>query len=286
MFGKQVQTYFKKMKKNSIRFIKVLLTCFLFSLQSYSQSQTKGLVNISDWFIRMFDTIPVKQETKIWFKDSCVVYEIRANFESSESTPEGTVVKRSSPVWKYAYLDLRNMHCQEYLHFKDTALPFCNYVLKPGEMIGWKFYMPKSPRDTGTGIISMSDTLINNKVFKRLNGIWKDPVETLYNISYLDCNAPKNMFYMAKTISEMYPGCKVTRSDIFDSNGKLLSRFEFEVIRDMLNVQEEALFKQWEENSAKTKLPLLSHSEAEQIMIPNPEHENPTITIVPLNRNH
>jgi hypothetical protein len=274
------------MKKKHPPFIVLFLICLLFSIKSYSQYQTEGLVKISDWFIRMHDTIPAKQETRIWFKDSCVVYEIRANLESSESTSKGTVVKRSSPVWKYAYLDLRNMHCQEYLHFKDTSLPFCNYILKPDEMIGWKFYMPKSSMDTGTGIIPMSDTTIDKKVFKRLNGIWKDPVETLYSISYLDCNAPQNIFYMGKTISEMYPGCKITRSDVFDSDGKLLSRFEFKIIRDKLTEEEESALNQWEKNAKNTTLPLLTQAEARQIAIPNPEHENPTIRIEPLNRSN
>lgn len=276
------------MRKNSILYSFLTLLFLLLHSSGYSQYQTEGLIEYSfskthnDDFANT-EKIDWREWTKIWFKDSCVIYELRINFETRDQTPKGTVVKKSYPVWRYIYLDLNTMICQDYQNFKDTAKPFCNYSLKLNDTIGiWKFFAPKIVTDTIPGIATMSDTTINNTLFKRIKLLYKYYRETGdYSIYYLGCNIPKNMFHLNRTLDEIFSCCKGTRVELLDKNGKVTGRTEYKVISNKLTVEEENIFKQWHKNAATTKLPLLPFREAIRSCISNYQHENPTITIIP-----
>jgi hypothetical protein len=277
------------MKKYISRYTTFVIICFLFHNTAYSQSQ--GLIKYSFSSIHFNDSTKAEQTNwkewmRIWFKDSCVIYEMRINYQTADQTPQGTVVKRSYPVWRYIYLDLRTMICQDYQNFKDTAKPFCNYSLKPTDYIGiWKFFAPKKNSDTLPGMTIISDTIINNSLFKRAKVLYKYYRETgNYFIYYLNCNVASNMFHLNRTLNEMFPGCKTIRIDLMESNGKVSARTEYEIFSDSLSAEDENLFKEWHKNSLKIQLPLLSYEEAMKSCIANYEHENPTITIEPLRR--
>lgn len=273
-------------KVHQFYFTLALLLSLAYSF-GYSQNQKEGIIEYS-WSSIYIDSSQ-KENTnwrewnRIWFKDSCVVYELRINMESKDHSLEQTVVKKSYPVWKYVYLDLRTMICQEYSSFKDTAMPYCNYFLKSGDPMGiWKFFLSKDVSDTMPGTNAMSDTSINNILFKRIKVLYKYYRETGNNwVYYINCNTKFNMFHLNKTLNEMFPGCKATRLDLLDRNGRVTSRTEYKVISDTLSPEEEKIFQKWHQNACKTKLPLLSYEEAKRTCVATYEHENPTITIIP-----
>jgi hypothetical protein len=89
------------------------------------------------------------------------------------------------------------------------------------------------------------------------------------------------MFHLNRTLSDMYPNCKSSRLDFYDSTNKVIIREERNVVRDTLNSTEKCIFKEWNRNAVKIKLPLITVSEAKRIPIRDPEHENPSITILP-----
>jgi hypothetical protein len=276
------------MKKRQVRFIVILLMLFVQSTDTFSQYQKEGLVDFaSSWFID-FSNVKTKdsmatQHEQMWFKDSCVIYERRTHLETSEDAKEGTVVKKSFPVWRYIYLDLKTMLCQEYLDFKDTSMPFCSYKIMPTDTMGfWNAFALKKKSDTLHGVFPMMDTIVEKKIFKRVKILYKYyEYEKSYCVYYFDCNAQQNIFHLNRTLSDMYPRCKSSRLDFYDSTNKVIIREERNVIRGKLTALEEAVFKQWHKNLINIKLPLIKVSEAWRIPIRNPEHENPTITILP-----
>jgi hypothetical protein len=279
------------MKKYLIHPISIFLLTFILNAYSYGQYQTEGLAKYSSYEINT-DNITKKKTvghvewTNIWFKDSAVIYELRINLESKESTIEGTIVKRSYPVWRYVYLDLRTMRCQDYFNFKDTAMPLFNYLLKSNDTVSlWRFFIPKTKYDTLPGMFTMKDTIMDNIVYKRVKVLYKYyPEQNYFGVYYFDCNTKKNIFHLNRTLSDMYPNCKSNRIDFFDSSGNVSIRNEYKIIKDTLSCEEECIFKQWQKNAKKTKLPLLSYSETKRIPIPYHEHENPTIKILPLEK--
>lgn len=278
------------MNESQLYLKRILLFIFFWFFWLKSQAQNEGLVTIQSYSPIDLSGVPLgtkdillMQEKKMWFKDSCVIYEIRTNLHTTESTNEGEIVKKSFPVLRYVYLDYRRMICQDYLDLKDTALPFCNYVLKPSDPIGiWQFFAPKNELDTLHGVFPLCDTLINNKNYKRFKILYRYyEYEKAYSIYYFDCNEKQNKFNVNRTLSDMNPTCKSSRSEFFDETNKLIYRSECNVVRDKLNLTEENIFKQWGQNALATKLPLITVSEASKIPIRDPEHENPIITILP-----
>ena len=276
--------------KNIIRCTNFLFLTLLFFTCGYSQKEgifkfsTENLPskydssrNLPEWLSNM------NSFTKIWFKDSCVVYELRIRYETRDQTPQGTIVKKSYPVWRYVYLDLRTMICQDYQHFKDTATPFCNYFIKPEDTLRFlNFFSKKTSLDITQKKILLSDTVINRTIFKRIKVFYKYyPQQNFYTIYYQNCNVPQNIFYFNTTLNKTYPGCKTVIGDFFDSTGNLLIRDKYEILTDKLTLEEKNIFKQWYQNSLKTKLPLLPYEEAIRSCISNYEHENPTIKIIP-----
>ena len=276
--------------KNVIRLTNFIVLNFLLFANAYSQKEglakytNENLPNKYDSSLNLPGWLSDKNTfAGIWFKDSCVVYELRIRSETSESTPQGTVVKKSYPVWRYIYLDLRTMICQDYHTFKDTATPFCNYVLKPNEPTGiWKFFTFKKFLNRSLNMFTMADTTIDKTFFKRIKVPNKYYPQNFYKIYYIKCDAAQNIFHLNDTLDEIYPGCKSTISDFFDSTGKLLIRDKYEIIRDKLTAEEENIFKQWQQNAKKIKLPLLTYEEAMRSCVANPEPEIPTIIIEPL----
>jgi len=280
------------MKRYCIQCIGFILLSFLSQPPAHSQYQTEGIVKYTWSRIHTNDStnkekILWSEWSRIWFKDSSVIYEMRINYQTSDQTAHGTtVVKKSYPVWRYVYLDLRTMICQDYQTFKDTATPFCNYSIKLSDAISiWKFFAPKSDRDTTPGVSTLSDTIIGNSKFKRIKVLYKYHAQTGdYLIYYLNCNTIPNMFHLNRSLNEMFPGCKATRQDLLDRNNKVTGRTEYNILSDKLTDAEENVFRHWRDNAVKTKLPLLSYSQVYQMCPANYDHENPIIEILPLER--
>lgn len=277
------------MQKKYSTHIILSLIFFLQYSDCFCQFIHEGLVKVT---VKRTITSPssrndslIYQENKIWFKDSSVIFAIRLYLESRESTAEGTILKKSNPVWRYMYLNLRTMACQDYLSFKDTAAPFCNYRFPLNEPANvWVFFAQKNASDTLHGVFPLNDTIINNTVFKRIKILYKYyDLHKDYGVYYLEKDPKKSIFHMNQTLSDMYPDYNAKKFDFFEPNGNIIFGSEH-IITDKLTSEEECIFKKWESNAKNTKLPIISYSDVYKIILPYPEHENPQITIIPLKK--
>jgi hypothetical protein len=276
-------------------------TLFLYLVNSFSgsdiigQVQREGLIsNITNYPIAIspIQEYPLeKKENKIWFLDSCIIWEYRVNYVSEEPAGDsGRIEKKSYPVGWYTYFDLRTKYCQDYLSFKDTATPFCNYYLTDEDTSPfYGFFFPKIypyPLDSFDVIITVADTTINNVVLKRVSRLRKTYTQGyVRGTFYFNCNMPKTIFkfgFLEKNKEIIYPDCQIVKNEvIFDSSGINVGGAEKQIIRYKLTQEEKNIFKCWQQNSKKTVLPLLTYNDVMKLIHPSPEHENPVITIIP-----
>ncbi len=206
-------------------------------------------------------------ENKIWFNNNSVIYEIKIISLNAEHTPKGVVETNSLELLCYSYLDLNTTKCQDYYNLKETAIPLTNYILKPGEGYGWDFFNSKQSSDTFGIKISLPDTTIDKKVYKRIKLIKRQDTIRYEFEYYIDCKARNNMFYINPTIEEMYPGCKVVRS-VFKLNSEpLASIFNTRIVAETISQEEKKIFSKWAQNSMDTKLPLTSTKEAHDFLL-------------------
>jgi hypothetical protein len=222
----------------------------------------------------------------LWYKDSCAIVEHRINYSTEDETDTGVVIKESYPAYRFTYINLRTMHCQDYLHLSDTAKPFCNYLRKTTDRIENNFFFAtKSKYDTLGGIHTMSDTLIDGITYKRIKILYQYyDYEKSYSVLYLDCRPNNSMFYFNKTITDLSNGCKAFRTDFFDSTNRPIIRSEMSTVSSKLSKVENSIFECWKKNGVNSTLPLISYSEAKNIAIFDIKHENPKITIRPYNK--
>lgn len=236
---------------------------FLIYSNCISQHLSEGIINCINHNDFPQPSSIHDYEYKIWFKDSCVIYE-RKMFISSETQYSDTTIINSDTyeVFKYTYLDLRNLHCQDYYNLNDTAKPFCNYFLKPDQIIVWQFYAEKKNQDITEKMIDIGDTVIQHQHFKRIKTVNKYGTSGDEYVFFQNCNNPLNIFHINKTLDEKFPHCPVTRSELIDSNSVVKVSFEFRIVESSLSDGQKKIFLNWGENAKKSYLPLLSYDEA------------------------
>ncbi|MBS1733336.1 MAG: hypothetical protein JST02_08580, partial [Bacteroidetes bacterium] len=201
--------------------------------------------------------------SRIWFKDSSVIFEVKIiTIETIHS--KITTEKISFKPFKFTYLDLRTMKCQDYITLTDTSSPITNYVLTSEGGDFWEFYLPKKADDTLGIRTVLPDTIINKKSYKRLKIAAADTVEHEY---YIECNAKQNIFHLNRTLDEMYPGCKIVKSIEKRKNIPFTYIIEVNVLSDSLTMNEESIFSKWAKNASECKLPLLDFRSASSIMM-------------------
>lgn len=229
----------------------------------------EGLVSQYRYFTNFTDSIILPDfdqlESKIWFEDSCIIYEMKFINDSSNYAPKGQIRKYTYERYKYSYLDLRTLRCQDYANLSDTARPKCNYFLHGDETVNWRFYAEKKLYDLDGEVVPLSDTTIKNKNYKRLK-ITKFISANFgneYHVFYLNCQAKKTIFHINRSLDEKYPKCQIALSEIWsDRNPANKGIFELNVLKTKLSREEKKIFKSWAKNAKATKLPLLTYSQA------------------------
>ncbi|MEO6670792.1 MAG: hypothetical protein ABIN36_15035 [Ferruginibacter sp.] len=207
--------------------------------------------------------MPDNLEAKIWFMDSCVIYEMKVINTVTNHTNRGISEKHSYDLYKFSYLDLRNLNCQDYYHFSDTALPVCSYKLKPIEAVNWNFYAKRPDVDLNGLQQVLSDTIINNISLRRIKFSHSADGYTDEIIYYQDCNTKQNIFHINPSIDELYPNCKIVRSESRgDITSKLTWVFELNMLSENLTTNEKAIFLKWGKNAQSTQLPVISLQES------------------------
>jgi hypothetical protein len=260
-------TVLELMKKNINCFGTLFFVFILYSCVNKTYLK-RGLISQNRYFTNVTDSTILpdfdKLESKIWFSDSCVIFEMKVINDSINYAPKGTLRKYSYELFKYSYLDLRTLKCQDYLSFSDTALPINNYFLRDSEVLSWRFYSEKRAQDVNGEITSLSDTIVGNRFFKRVKirrFINKD-IGYEYHIFYLDCKAKKTIFHINRTIDEQYPKCQIVSSELWnDYNSVNKEVFEINVLKSNLSSKEKKIFNQWGKNAKQTELPLRRYTE-------------------------
>lgn len=205
--------------------------------------------------------LPVSElNNMIWFKDSTVIYEIKAIFTDEYN---GKSTRTVYQTYKYTFLDLRNMLCQDYYSLNDTAMPFSNYKLKQNEAVAWQFYSSKKERDLSKTINKLADSVIDGHNYKRVRTehiFGDDHFEYEY---FIDCDFPKSIFHINNTLEEKYPNCSVVRADLVDLNSNERKIFEFKINQQYLDTPMSKIFTKWEKNAKELKMPISSFNDVQ-----------------------
>ena len=242
---------------------KVLLITFsiLFSSKLCTCQITKfvnqGIVRQQVYFLNADSEsslpFPDSMDNRIWFLDSTVVYEIKMYHNYIDKQGEKN---RNFGYWKdykFSFLDLKTMRCQDYRTFSDTASPICSYKIGEDESFGWRFYSSKKTTDTAGKINELEDTVINSKIYKRIQVLNVDSANGYEYVYYFDCNSPKSIFHLNKSLDDYFPDCQTIR---FDLRGNLtlpltqVMEWKFETQK--LFPIELRVLKKWSENMKNT----------------------------------
>jgi len=239
-----------------IKFLLIFIS-HIFAIKGITQTMSQGVVEIHS----NLSSSRIAKD-KIWFKDSCVVYEIL----NSVNTDNGSgVEKHSYEILKYVFLDLKTMRCQDYLSFSDTAIALNNYILRSGETVAWGFFSDAKPRYQDL-LSFISDSTMNGIVYKRARAVERNSDWELIYVYYLR-SLKSNIFSMNKHLEIDQPGYKTTRLDIIDPRSNKVTTIEIEIIKEQLDSKEERILDRWNDNAMHTKLPLLSLKEAESAFL-------------------
>lgn len=223
----------------------------------------EGIIGWSRYFIKskpeLLLPMPDNLSGNIWFQDSVVIYEVKSLIIVANHTDTGVIRKESFETYKYTFLDIRNLICQDYYYFSDTATPICTYKLRPEEMVVWNFYsIIKSTRRNEKSSV-LPDTIISNKSYKRVCIINTEVgYQTTY---YLDCSSQENIFHLNPQLDLIYPGCKSVRSEFRDRDDPLTSVTEINIVSESLSSSERAVIAKWQKNAQNNKLPELTLNE-------------------------
>ena len=190
-------------------------------------------------------------DTKIWYKDSMVIEQIPGLYMNTDTNGIET---RWVKTEYYTFIDLRTKSFYDYSSFSDTAGLIKKYIQADSTPVsgGWNFYAQRDWPGQLTPV-SLSDTLIDNIVYKRIQVI-KEPDSTQQNkkiwIGYLNCDRKNTLFMFDKSLSKT-TGCPIVRFD-----EQPLPEFVFrpvsaqiEFISDTLSNDELKVFNAWEKNA-------------------------------------
>ncbi len=234
--------------------------------QAVFKSIDEGLMYWKIYFINTNPKEPVPFEYiggKIWFKDSCFILERKTLVSNDYYSPKGNIHSQEDISYKFTFLDLRNMHCQDYLSLQDTSTIFCNYFLNPAqkENLDNRFYGKIVPYFVPDTTFELTDTIIKGENFKRVQlNFHKEDYSHSY-IYYLSCNSYKTKFHINTELDEKYPHCQSVKEEVIVANGPH-SMKEFSLLEDKLSEKMNKIFFTWEQNAKNTKMPLLNLNDA------------------------
>jgi hypothetical protein len=193
-------------------------------------------------------------EQLIWFKDSVVIMERKMMDQYYEND---SITRRINKLIGFTYLDLKNMRCQDYLKMHDTAKPVTNYRLTDKEFLCFGFYILPKPFKASQLVFPSKDTVIGDKKFKMVRVFNK--LDSSGYEYYLQKRLSDNIFHLNAFLDNSFPEFQVVKI-IFYYNvlSKRVSVTEINFIADSLSKQQNAIFKQWENNSRNTSLPTSS----------------------------
>jgi hypothetical protein len=195
-------------------------------------------------------------ETKIWYKDSAVIFKIMG-VKLPNTTNGIETTKRDVVLMHYIYLDLTKMLFYKYASFSDTAQIVQSYNQLQSDTVlygvTWKFYERRSIPHTKPFEI-IADTMIDGKIFKRVKIIvnrQNDSTQTNTMVAYFDCSRKGNIFQINKGLSDSLGCPMVAVYTLSTADNPITLAAELEFISDKLTYEELKVFDAWEKNVKK-----------------------------------
>lgn len=240
----------------------------------------QGVVNIQRYYINYDSSKPMPvpfpinhSDYKIWFRDSCIIIENMAIFDHEIYGKDGEELEKMRKtdyvLEDYTYWDLRTSLSQNYDNFSDTAQPLENYKVNNYSTSAGSFVNPNADAIYKDFTMqALTDTVENNRKYRRFKLIRNIPNYSGEFIYYLDCKSPKLIFQFNRYLNKKYPGCQCVKNLIWDNNdfyydGKhVKSVVAIDVKSKKLTTEESKIFDQWALNARLIKLPLISQDSA------------------------
>ena len=193
-------------------------------------------------------------DIKVWFKDSTVIVKTMG---ISINRDTNNIETRSVYVAYYTYVDLTKMVFYKYANFSDTAKIIVRYTEAQSDSVfwnvNWKFYKRNDIAHTGP-IENMSDTIMNNRTYKRLKLTEKptnDSTDFQATIVYFDCARKGTIFQYDKHLSEQVGCPMVAYNELPTAKFPRTLSCEIEFVTDKLTPEELKVFDAWEKNVKK-----------------------------------
>ncbi|MEO5967438.1 MAG: hypothetical protein ABIP68_06910 [Ferruginibacter sp.] len=199
----------------------------------------------------------------VWYSDSYII--IQFVYISFDFLPDSNSKSPSLETLKYVYVNLKNLHCQDYRTFDDSEHPLTNYKLKKGEIIQRDFFSEDeyiSPIYNSPNV-KLFDTVIKNIRFKRFLFKGENVEPSWQRIIYLTKKLPQNIIHLDWKLDRKYFPFKIMRFNDY-TNGNISNSSYYDEIKIKLSDSEKAVFKQWKLNADTTFLPVLTLDEVRE----------------------
>ena len=227
-------------------------------------NEGKIMYNVTQYNVNPADD--VKDYTfHILYLDSTVILEyVQIEFEMGVP-----LAKRSPAVLKtkkIVFIDLKNLHCQDYRKLDTTETPIANYQLTPNEILQWNFYSLDSIPINNTLPFTMSDTIIGNKTYKRIffenNNLQQKQI--VKRIIYMTDQYSQNLFHVSVSLDKKYSPFRVMRFEDYVNGIPAVSLY-YDELSNKLTDFERKVFEKWKNNAKHITLPLLTQDQALRI---------------------
>jgi hypothetical protein len=198
-----------------------------------------------------------KYDSKIWFRDSTVIYQIgRTNI----NTDEDDKISMSESTDKFVFLDLRKMIFYDYKTFSDTSKMMRRYTLPDSAIVCWNFYKRKALVPFSNNLIKLSDTVIKNETYSRLKGEYSYYENTkMVKMVYTYFTKPvdtKSIFHVDRVFDETFTDCHAMRFEFYNKGFADIYSTYYEYISNTLTQNEKKIFDQWSKNAGDATIPI------------------------------
>jgi hypothetical protein len=195
------------------------------------------------------------QNPRIWYKDSLAIEEIKQM--STDEDPFGNETKTVS-IRHFTFIDIKTRSLYDYTSFSDTAKLIRKYTQSDSIPVpgGWTFYGEAKELSGFEPPENLSDTMIDNVLYKRVKLIYINPTSQEKireeSIAYFRCDIKNIMFSLVKNISKKN-GCPCVRKDQIPTSLKnpVAVSLQIEFVANKLTPEELKVFDAWEKNAKK-----------------------------------
>lgn len=252
------------MKKVNLIRLRILIAVLCCVNQAFAQT-----VPVEQGLYHNYSKMPSTDSfelNRLWFKDSAIIYELKADIKIEHND---SVVYRGYDVFRYRFFDIPNNTYYEYNSFTDTAAVICKYPGDEDFVAG--FFSTKS-KPFSIGLISLADTVINAEKLKRVKYVHQIPAlnHTTEIIYFFSCAGYRSdLFGLLKEFNMIFPGCTLREKILitYDSGQTMLGSDRYEIVRPLLNSEEEKIFLRWKKNTRDKSIPMSTISDMHKIPI-------------------